>query len=53
VMVRNCQYSVPARFIGRRVRVHLRAGEVIVLDGRTVIARACQVFCVSRAQIFS
>lgn len=38
VMVRNCQYSVPARFIGRRVRVHLRAGEVIVLDGRTVIA---------------
>jgi len=38
IMVRNCQYSVPARFIGRRVRVHLRAGEVIVLDGRTVIA---------------
>jgi hypothetical protein len=38
VMVRNCQYSVPARFIGRRVRVHLRAGEVIVLDGRSVIA---------------
>ena len=38
IMVRNCQYSVPAKFIGRRVRVHLRAGEVIVLDGRTVIA---------------
>jgi transposase len=38
IMVRNCQYSVPARFIGRRIRVHLRAGEVIVLDGRTVIA---------------
>jgi transposase len=39
VMVRNCQYSVPARFIGRRVRVHLRSNELIVLDGRTVIAR--------------
>jgi hypothetical protein len=38
-MVRNCQYSVPARFIGRRVRVHLRSNELIVLDGRTVIAR--------------
>jgi hypothetical protein len=38
IMIRNCQYSVPAKFIGRRVRVHLRAGEVIVLDGRTVIA---------------
>ena len=39
VMVRNCQYSVPARFIGRRVRVHLRSNELIILDGRTVIAR--------------
>jgi transposase len=38
VMVRNCQYSVPARFIGRRVRVHLRSNELIILDGRTVIA---------------
>lgn len=39
VMVRNCQYSVPAKFIGRRVRVHLRSNELIILDGRTVIAR--------------
>jgi hypothetical protein len=32
-------YSVPARFIGRPVRVALRASEVIVFDGRTEIAR--------------
>ncbi len=38
IMVRNVQYSVPARFINRRVRVHLRSNGVIVLDGRTVIA---------------
>lgn len=39
VTVRQCRYSVPARLIGRRVRVLLRAGEVIVLDGRREIAR--------------
>ena len=39
IMVRNVQYSVPARFINRRVKVHLRSNEVIVLDGRTVIAQ--------------
>ncbi len=33
VMVRQCQYSVPARLIGRRVRVSLRASEVLVFDG--------------------
>lgn len=33
------KYSVPARFIGRQVRVSLRASEVVVFDGRTVIAR--------------
>ena len=39
VRVRQCRYSVPARLIGRRVRVLLRAAEVIVLDGRREIAR--------------
>lgn len=39
IMVRNVQYSVPARFINRRVRVTLRSNEVIVLDGRTEVAR--------------
>ena len=39
ITVRNIQYSVPARFVNRRVRVHLRSNELIVLDGRTVIAR--------------
>lgn len=39
ITVRNCHYSVPARFIGRKVRVRLRSNELIVLDGRTQIAR--------------
>lgn len=39
VMVRQCQYSVPARLIGRRVRVSLRASEVVVFDGRAEVAR--------------
>jgi len=39
ITVRMAKYSVPARFIGKRVRVSLRASEVVVFDGRTVIAR--------------
>ncbi|WP_394252041.1 IS21 family transposase [Arthrobacter pityocampae] len=39
ITVRMVKYSVPARFIGRRVRVSLRASEVVVFDGRTVVAR--------------
>jgi len=39
VTVRQCQYSVPARLIGRRVRVSLRASEVLVFDARTEVAR--------------
>ncbi|MGH9061146.1 MAG: Mu transposase domain-containing protein, partial [Acidimicrobiales bacterium] len=39
VMVRQCHYSVPARLTGRRVRVLLRAAEVLVFDGRTEVAR--------------
>jgi transposase len=39
VRVRMASYSVPARFIGRTVRVSLRASEVIIFDGRTEIAR--------------
>ena len=38
IMVRSSQYSVPARFIGRRVRVRLRSNELLVFDGTTVIA---------------
>ena len=38
VTVRMVKYSVPARLIGRRVRVSLRASEVVVFDGRTVAA---------------
>jgi len=39
VIVRQCHYSVPARLIGHRIRVLLRASELIVFDGRTQVAR--------------
>jgi transposase len=39
ITVRMVKYSVPARLIGRRVRVSLRASELLVFDGRTVVAR--------------
>lgn len=39
VTVRQCYYSVPARFIGHRVRVKLSASAVSVYDGNTVVAR--------------
>ena len=39
ITVRMVKYSVPARFIGRRVRVSLRASELVVFDGRAVVAR--------------
>lgn len=38
IMVRMAKYSVPARFINRKVRVSLRASELAVFDGRTLIA---------------
>jgi transposase len=39
VRVRMNDYSVPARLIGRRVRVRLSASELVVLDGARVVAR--------------
>src|SRR5262245_54905446 len=39
VMVRCNQYSVPARFIGHRIRVKLSASAVTVYDKATVVAR--------------
>ena len=39
VMVRCCQYSVPARLIGHRVRVKLSASTVTVFDRDTMVAR--------------
>jgi hypothetical protein len=39
VMVRMNAYSVPARLIGRRVRVRLSASELVVFDGRAEVAR--------------
>lgn len=39
ITVRQSQYSVPARLIGGRVRVSLRANEVLVFDRGKVVAR--------------
>ena len=39
VMVRCNQYSVPARFIGHRLRVKLSASTVTVFDRNTVVAQ--------------
>ena len=38
IMVRQCQYSVPARLIGARVRVALSASELVVFDGARRVA---------------
>ncbi|NYE20008.1 IS21 family transposase [Microbacterium immunditiarum] len=39
ITVRMAKYSVPARLIGRQVRVSLRASEVVVFDGHDQVAR--------------
>ena len=38
ITVRMVKYSVPAHLIGRRVRVSLRASQLVIFDGRTVAA---------------
>jgi transposase len=38
IMVRQCQYSVPARLIGARVRVALSASQLQVFDGSRLVA---------------
>lgn len=39
VTVRQVHYSVPAKLIGRRLRVIARASEILVFDGRHLVAR--------------
>ncbi|WP_115789412.1 IS21 family transposase [Arthrobacter silvisoli] len=39
ITVRMIKYSVPARFIGHKLRVSLRASDLLVFDGRNVVAR--------------
>lgn len=39
ITVRQGYYSVPAKFIGTKVRVKLRANELWVFDGRQIVAR--------------
>ena len=38
ITVRSAKYSVPVRFINRKVRVSLQATQVRIFDGRTLIA---------------
>lgn len=38
VSVRQCYYSVPARYVGRRLTIRLTATMVEVLDGKMVVA---------------
>lgn len=39
VTIRQAKYSVPASLVDRRVRALLRASEVLIYDGRTLVAR--------------
>lgn len=39
ISVRQCHYSVPARFIGQNVRVLLRGNELLVFERRKIVAR--------------
>lgn len=39
ITIRQGRYSVPASLIGRRVRAILQASEVVVYDGRRLVAR--------------
>ncbi|MEU2792652.1 hypothetical protein [Streptomyces sp. NPDC007100] len=39
ISVRSNKYSVPVRFIGRQLRVLLHANDLVVYDGRSVVAR--------------
>ncbi|MDX3771908.1 MULTISPECIES: Mu transposase domain-containing protein [unclassified Streptomyces] len=39
ITVRQCHYSVPARFIGQKVRVLLRGNELLVFEKREIAAR--------------
>ena len=38
VTVRQCQYSVPVRYVGRQLRVLLRATSVLIFDGPRLVA---------------
>lgn len=38
ITVRQCQYSVPVRYVGRQLRVLLRATGVLVYDGPRLVA---------------
>jgi transposase len=38
VSVRSCHYSVPVRYVGRRVDVRVGADRIEVIDGATVVA---------------
>ncbi len=39
ITVRQCHYSVPVSLIGHRVRAVLRASQLLVFDGKTLVAQ--------------
>ncbi|MEV4418150.1 hypothetical protein [Catellatospora sp. NPDC049609] len=39
IVIRQCYYSIPARFIARKAGVSLRANKLLLFDGRQVVAR--------------
>jgi hypothetical protein len=51
VTVRQNQYSVPIRLIGRTVRVLLHASELVIFDGRREVARHDRVIGRGRQQL--
>lgn len=51
VSVRMNKYSVPARYVGRQVRVLLHASELVVYDGQTVVARHERLMTKSGVQL--
>jgi len=51
VTVRTNRYSVPARLVGRQVRVHLHASHLVVYDGRIEVARHERLMAKSGARL--
>jgi transposase len=51
ITVRTNRYSVPARLVGRQVRVHLHASHLVIYDGRTEVARHERLMAKSGARL--
>ncbi|WP_067510291.1 hypothetical protein [Actinoplanes sp. TFC3] len=51
VTVRTNRYSVPVRLVGRQVRVHLHASDLVIYDGRNPVARHERLMAKSRSRL--